>query len=188
MIDFLKGFGLTETEIALVAGLGKEVKVAPNQLLFGADKVFNEFWFIKQGMIRAYRIIDGNDFTYSFFLPGEIAVDYESYLKGSQSQFYMESISETSYYRFDKSKIEALYDQYPRIERIARAMAEKAYLRAVERVKEFQTDSLEIRYLNLISQNVTLFKLAPLQHIASFLGVKPQSLSRVRAKIANKPY
>jgi CRP-like cAMP-binding protein len=188
IITFLKEFGLSESEINLLAPLGKEVIVPANQLLFGADKVFNEFWFVQQGILRAYRIIDGNDFTYAFFLPGDIAVDYESYLKGVESNHFVESLSETVYLKFDKKKVEALYEEHPRIERIARAMAEKAYLRAVGRLKEFQTDSLESRYLHLISQHVELFKTAPLQHIASFLGAKPQSLSRVRAKLANKIY
>lgn len=188
MIEFLNKFGLSASEIDLLIPMGKEVTVPANQLLFSGNKVFGEFWFIKQGLIRSYRIKDGNDFTYSFFLPGDIAVDYESYLKELESDHFFESLSETVYLKFDKKKIEALYESHPRIERIARAMAEKAYLRAVERLKEFQSDSLESRYLHLISQNVELFKAAPLQHIASFLGAKPQSLSRVRAKLANKFY
>lgn len=188
MITFLKQFGLSDEEIDLLLPLGREVLVPANQLLFSGDKVFREFWFIKQGLIRSYRIKDGNDFTYSFFLPGDIAVDYESYLKGAESDHFFESLSETVYIRFDKKQVEALFEAHPRIERIARAMAEKAYLRAVERLKEFQSDSLESRYLHLVSQNVELFKTAPLQHIASFLGAKPQSLSRVRAKLANKFY
>ncbi len=188
MITFLKKFGLSDTEINLLMPLGKEVVVPANQLLFSGNKVFSEFWFIKQGLLRSYRIKEGNDFTYAFFLPGDFAVDFESYLKNVESDHFFESLSETVYLKFDKKKVEALYEHHPRIERIARTMAEKAYLTAVERLKEFQSDSLESRYLHLISQNVELFKAAPLQHIASFLGAKPQSLSRVRAKLANKIY
>lgn len=188
MIVFLKQFGLSQEEMDLVLPLATEVRVEANQLLFSADKVFDKFWFVQEGIIRAYRLIDGNDFTYSFFLPGDICVDYESYLKGTESNHFFEALSDSVYLKFDKQAIEALFETHPRIERIARAMAEKAYLRAVERLKEFQSDSLEVRYLNLISQNHALFQSAPLQHIASFLGVKPQSLSRIRARLANKYY
>jgi hypothetical protein len=67
-------------------------------------------------------------------------------------------------------------------------MAEKAYLSAAERLKQHQTDSLKTRYLALISKNPQLFRDVSLRHIASYLGVKPQSLSRIRAEIAGKNY
>lgn len=67
----------------------------------------------------------------------------------------------------------------------SRKMAESAYLKLLGRLREFQTETLEQRYLRLIDQNEEVFKQAPLQHIASYLGVKPQSLSRIRAKLSN---
>lgn len=185
---FLSEFQLSEEEVNLVCGLaaGKEYKA--HEVFFQADRVFDYFLFIEEGMIRSYRIVDGNDFTYSFFLPGEICVDFQSYLQGIQSNHYFETLVSTRVFRIEKKKIEALFNEYPRIERIAREMAEKAYIKAVERLKEFQTESLETRYLRLIENQEELFKAAPLQHIASYLGVKPQSLSRIRAKIVNKFY
>lgn len=185
---FLKEFKLSEEEQELVCSMAVEKEYKAHEVLFHADRVFDHFLFIEEGMIRVYRIIDGNDFTYSFFLPGEICVDFQSYLQLVQSNHYFESLVPTRIFRFEKEKIEALFNDYPRIERIAREMAEKAYLKAVERVKEFQTESLETRYLRLIQNQEELFKAAPLQHIASYLGVKPQSLSRIRAKIVNKFY
>lgn len=185
---FLKEFNLSEEELELVCSLAVEKEYKVHEVLFHADRVFDHFLFMEEGMIRAYRIIDGNDFTYSFFLPGEICVDFQSYLQRIQSNHYFETLVPTRIFRLEKEKIEALFNEHPRIERIAREMAEKAYIKAVERLKEFQTESLETRYLRLIQNQEELFKAAPLQHIASYLGVKPQSLSRIRAKIVNKFY
>lgn len=187
-MDFLKQFNLTTEEIELVSALAVVQEFKSNETIFNADKIFDYFWYIEKGMVRSYRLIDGDDFTYAFFLPGDLCVDYESYLQRKVSNHYFETLDHTIVYRFEKEKIEQLFEAHPRIERIAREMAEKAYIRAVERLKEFQTETLEARYLNLISNHEELFKAAPLQHIASFLGVKPQSLSRIRAKIVNKHY
>lgn len=185
---FLQEFHLSEEELELVCNLAVQKEYKAHEMLFHADRVFDYFFFIEEGMIRSYRIIDGNDFTYSFFLPGEIGVDFQSYLQRIPSNHYFETLVPTRLFRFEKERIEELFNEHPRIERIARAMAEKAYIRAVERLKEFQTESLETRYLRLIENQEELFKAAPLQHIASYLGVKPQSLSRIRARIANKFY
>lgn len=172
----------------MVCSLAVEKKFKAHEVVFQADKVFDYFYFIEEGMMRTYRLIEGNDYTYSFFLPGEICVDFQSYLQGIKSNQYFEALVPTRVVRCEKAKIEALFNDHPRIERIAREMAEKAYIKAVERLKEFQAESLETRYLRLIQNQEELFKAAPLQHLASYLGVKPQSLSRVRAKLANKFY
>ncbi len=67
-------------------------------------------------------------------------------------------------------------------------MAEHAYLSATERLKQFQAGDLETRYKNLLSRDPELFQKIPQYHIASYLGVKPQSLSRLKAKLAGKSY
>lgn len=180
---FLQSFGLSEEEIALMSDLGKEEKLAFGSELSNFGHVAESFYFVKKGMIRSYRIIDGDDFTYNFFLPGDICVDLESYLKKTPSGLYMEAAAHTELIRCRFSQVVPLFEEHPRIQRIALKMAEAAYLRVLERMKEFQSDSLEQRYLNLIKKHEELFRNAPLQHIASYLGVKPQSLSRIRAKI-----
>lgn len=163
--------------------LGKEERFQTGEDISMFNRLADHFYFVEQGLIRSYRIIDGDDFSYNFFLAGDICVDYESVLKKTPSQHYFEVLAPTKVIKYSYSKVEALFEEHPRIERIARKMAESAYVRVVERVKEFQSDSLEQRYLNLIENHEDIFHSAPLQHIASYLGVKPQSLSRTRAKI-----
>lgn len=186
--SFLNEFQLSKEEFELVCELAVAKEYKAHEVIFQADRVFDYFIFVEEGMIRSFRLVDGNDYTYSFFLPGEICVDFQSYLQGVESNHFFETLVPTRIVRCEKAKIEALFNEHPRIERIAREMAEKAYIKAVERLKEFQVESLETRYLRLIENQEELFKSAPLQHIASYLGVKPQSLSRIRAKLANKFY
>lgn len=183
---FLKQFNLNAEEIALMQHLGCEEEFLFGEDISTYDRNVDHFYFVQSGLIRSYRIIDGDDFTYTFYLPGDICVDYESVLKKSPSEHYFQVLAPTKVIKYSYSKIEYLFEDHPRIERIARKMAESAYIRLIERVKEFQSDTLEKRYLNLIQNHEDIFQAAPLQHIASYLGVKPQSLSRIRAKIVGK--
>lgn len=184
--EFLQQFNLNEQEVFLMERLGKEETFRAGEDISSFNRKADHFYFIKNGLIRSYRIIDGDDFTFNFFLPGDICVDYESILKKTSSQHYFQVLTPTEVIKYSYSQVESLFEEYPRIERIARKMAESAYIRLTGRVKEFQSDTLEQRYLNLIENHEGIFHLAPLQHIASYLGVKPQSLSRIRAKIVNK--
>ncbi len=184
--SFLQQFNLSEEEILLMEELGKEESFHFGEDISSYNKKIDHFYFVKEGLIRSYRIIDGDDFTYTFYLPGEICVDFESITKKEPSQHYFQVLAPTKVLRFSYSHVENLFEEHPRIERIVRKMAESAYLRLIERVKEFQSDTLEQRYLNLIQNHENIFHAAPLQHLASYLGVKPQSLSRIRAKIVKK--
>jgi CRP-like cAMP-binding protein len=189
MKDFLKNIGeLSEKEVDEFLSFGRLCRYQANEVVFSGGRPFTKLLFIETGLIRAYRIIDGNDFSYFFFSNNEFAVDFQSYLTETVSSLLFETLTETTYYEYTKSVINTFYTRMPKLERIGRLMAEKAYLSAAERLKQHQTDSLKSRYLTLISKNPQLFQEVSLRHIASYLGVKPQSLSRIRAEIAGKHY
>jgi CRP-like cAMP-binding protein len=182
---FLEQFKhFSREEIDSVLGEASRREVKDGSQLFLEGQVFSSLWFVEQGMIRAYRIINGQDFTYFFFTENQFAVDYQSYLTQTPSPLFFEALTETIYLEFSRATIERLYDRFPRFERLGRRMAEQAYLSAANRLKEFQTDDLETRYINLINRDPELFQRVPQHHIATYLGVKPQSLSRIRAKLA----
>lgn len=183
---FLNQFELSEEEVNIVLELLTPVQFVHGETIGKINVVADTIYYVESGMIRAYRIIDGDDFTYAFFPSGELCVDYRSLLLQEPSQLYLESLVNTKAYSLSYSKIQKHFAKHPRIGRIALKLSEAAYLRLAVRVNEFQTDSLEQRYLNLIENHEALFQMAPLQHLASFLGVKPQSLSRIRSKIVKK--
>ncbi len=184
--SFLNQFGLSEEETQLMMGLLTPVSFTQGERVGKVNAVADTIYYVESGMIRAYRIIDGDDFTYAFFPSGELCVDYQSLILQSPSQLYLECLSPTKAYALSYTKIQQHFAAHPRIERIGFRLSQSAYLRLADRVNEFQTDSLEQRYLNLIEHHEDLFQMAPLQHLASYLGVKPQSLSRIRAKIVKK--
>lgn len=167
-------------------GIRKNIKA--NSIISNAGYPFLRLLFLEEGLIRAYRIMDGKDMTFFFFTSGEFTVDYESFLRETESPLFFESLTDSTYIEFSKANILLLYNDYPEFERVGRIMAENAYLSATSRLKEFQADPLEKRYLRLLDRNAELFQQVPQYHIASYLGVSPQSLSRIRAKLQNKIY
>lgn len=178
----------TDQELDALVQQSNLKKVAAGTPLFEADGPFLRLWFLESGIIRAYRIVNAKDVTFFFFTAGEFAVDYESFLTEAPSSLYFEALTPCVYLAFSKSTIISLYDTYPRFERLGRLMAERAYLSATHRFKQLQVEPLQNRYLQLLRRNPELFQQIPQYHIASYLGVSPQSLSRVRARLNNKNY
>lgn len=156
--------------------------------LFWAGNQMRHLWFVESGLVRAYRILEGEDYTFFFFPKGQFAVDFESYLTGQVSPLFLETLFPTEVWEFAKVDLYTLYQQHPAMERLGRLMAERAYLSATQRLKQHQTASLESRYKALIDQAPELFQQVPQYHIASYLGVKPQSLSRLKARMAGRTY
>jgi CRP-like cAMP-binding protein len=182
-LTFLSQFNLSDEEIRLLLEIGEWVQLDKKADFSEYGKIAKHFYYVQAGLIRVYQIIDGNEVTYSFYLQGEICVDYASILKQEESQFYFEAVTPATVIKFRFEDFENYYDQFPKIGSVIRKVAESAYLKLLDRLKELQTETLEQRYLNLICNNEEIFKQASLQDIASYLGVKPQSLSRIRAKI-----
>ena len=187
--QFLRNLtSISEEAITEIEASGIRKSVKASAIFFSASGPFSKLLFLEKGLVRSYRVIDGKDITFYFFTAGEFAVDYESFLKESGISLFFDALVVCDYLEFSKPTIEALYDLFPVFERVGRIMAEQAYLSATSRVKELQAESLQDRYLKLLARNPELFQQIPQYHIASYLGVKPQSLSRVRAKLTGKIY
>lgn len=157
----------------------KEVK--KNQLLFNPNRVTEKILFIEKGILRGYRIIRGKDYTHHFYFPDWFATDFESFLTEKPSQIYIETLTDTIYYEFNKKDLLNLYKNHHQIEKLGRIIAEKAYLSTVEKLSDMQTLDLKQRYDSLIKKNPNLFQKVPQKHIASYLGASEQSLSRIKS-------
>ncbi len=187
MKNFLAAFGnFTDEQAGAFEAIGVMHSAPAKTFLFQGDRPFNKLLFIQTGIVRAFRLIDGEDFTYFFFATNDFAVDFQSYLTGAPSALFFETLSATTYIEYQKKDIDRLYTEYPIFLTIGKQMAEGAYLSAADRLKQHQTDDLRTRYLKLVSKNPSLFQNVPQHYIASYLGVKAQSLSRIRAEIAKK--
>ncbi|MEM7163466.1 MAG: Crp/Fnr family transcriptional regulator [Bacteroidota bacterium] len=167
----------------LLLNIASEKEVGKNQLLFYPNKPTNKILFLKKGLLRGYKIIDGKDCTHHFYFENWFATDYSSFLNEKPSQIYIESIEKTHYYEFNKRDLLDLYDTSHENERLARIIAERAFLTTVEKLADLQLLNLNEKYLALIKRSPSLFQRVPQKYIASYLGVSEQSLSRIKKQI-----
>jgi CRP/FNR family transcriptional regulator, anaerobic regulatory protein len=156
------------------------------EFLLQEGKVCNKISFINSGCMRVFYSVDGLENTIQFFFSDSWYTDYTSFLTGQPSVENMQALEDCEVVQFSKANIYKLYDSYPVFDRVGRVMAENAF-RSISLLNKMLTnEEPEERYLNLLKQRSELVEKIPQHYIASYLGVQPQSLSRIRKRIFQK--
>mgnify|MGYP003484294077 CR=1 FL=1 len=143
-------------------------------------------YFILEGCIREYILIDGEEKTTNFFTEEQWVVSINSISQQIPSNHFLECSLDSTLVVGNRQKEEGLYRQFPKLETISRKVMEKVFAGQQEIMASYTTDTPEQRYLKLLKSRPDLFQKIPQYQIASYVGVKPESLSRIRKRIAHK--
>lgn len=158
--------------------------VKRKEFLLNIGNVCKESFFIVNGLIRYYHLIDGEEVTGQFFFEGSWYSDYESFLLGTTSTQYIQALEKSEVAVLSKTVLQKLYIEIPKFEKFGRLMAENAFIGLRKRTEIYTHLTPEERYLKLIQQRPKVIERVPQHYIASYLGMKPQSLSRIRKRIS----
>lgn len=159
----------------------KQFKI--KELILCEGTVCKHSYFINSGCIRFFHNVDGVEQTGQFFFENGWYADYESYISGRPSKQNIEAIEKSEILMLAKTDLDALYTKIPKFERFGRLMAESAYLGTSKTNIDLTTLSPQERYLKLIEERPKVMQRVPLKYIASYLSVKPESLSRIRKRL-----
>lgn len=145
-------------------------------------KVARELFFILKGLVRLYYTKDGEEITGFIFKEHLFASSYESFLRQTPSIQTLETIEECDLLVISYARLERLYDEIPKMHLLARKVAEQRFINGQALLSSFILDSPEERYRKFEAQHGDLLLRAPHHIIASFLGITPVSMSRIRKR------
>ncbi len=140
--------------------------------------------FIEKGIIRFYLPKEENDLTFSFAFSGGFVSAYDSFLMQQPSPYQVETLSATILWRVSYKDLQDVYKQTEIGNLIGRHASEDLFLKKSKRELSLLNDTAEQRYLNLFTEQPHLLKEIPLKYIASYIGITPQALSRIRNRIS----
>ncbi len=184
---------LSESEWLEFSKLFTTVKYKKGEYIYGESVISDSLYFIVDGIVRSYKLEDdAKDFTWTFhclnmdtlnhrMLMDIAVVDYVSFTQGVPEELAFEVLIDATLIKIDKKELFALYESNPRWQKFATKMAEDSYAIMRERTFNLLTKSAKERLELLIHYFPGVFeKDVPLEHIASYLGITRQSLSRLQ--------
>ncbi|NME71698.1 Crp/Fnr family transcriptional regulator [Flammeovirga aprica] len=161
---------------------------AKGEMIFTEGKISDEIYFVTKGCVRLFYNVDGNDKTAFFYTEGQFICAGESYTYNVPAIENYQALENSEIYIFTKANIEKLIDVFPKLEIIARVATENELITYQKVLASFITKSAEERYQDLLKTKGDLVQRVPQQYIASFLGVSPETLSRIKARIYRREH
>ncbi|ANI89955.1 Crp/Fnr family transcriptional regulator [Arachidicoccus ginsenosidimutans] len=147
-------------------------------------QVSREIGFIEKGLVRYYINKEGEDLIYSFGKENEFVGNYESFLDHSLSNKNIQCIEDTTMLVVSYNNLQVLYDEIAEGQKLGRLVCENLFVEAIRQITSLYTDAPEQRYKKFLDLYLDLQQRIPQYYISSFVGVKPQSLSRIRKRLS----
>ena len=176
---------LTQEEMEVCKTFFIPKKLRKKQILLQEGDICIYNAFVEKGILRSFFIDEkGNEHIVQFAIEGWWITDLSSFLTNSNSIYTIEALEDSELLLFTTTAREALMEKVPMFERYQRLLLENAYIANQARINSALTETAEEKYIKLGIAYPGIIKRVPQHMIASYLGLKPETLSRVRKQIS----
>lgn len=148
-----------------------------------AGRVSEAIYFISEGIVRAYASRQDKEVCLDFAFPGMFTTAYASFITQTPAAVNLQAITPVSGFAFYYKDLQQLYRTHHSAEKMGRLIAEQQYLRKYQRELSFLQYTAQERYLQLLQEHPEVIQHIPVKYIASYLGIEPESLSRIRKQL-----
>ena len=177
---------LTDNELKLIDKYFDPSLLAKKDFLLTDGKICNFIAFISEGAIRHFHLKNGIEKTCDISFANSWVTDFQSFSHGTSCIMNLQALENTTVLVITKKNLSELYKACSKYETFGRLMAEQVAQRATDIAMSLSSDKPEERYLRLIKNHPDIFQRVQQKYIANFLGISPESLSRIRNRIVKK--
>ena len=178
---------LTDTEFEKLSDWFVPIKLENKMQFVKEGQVSRNLYFVDSGATHTF-IIDkkGETHTVQFGFEGYWVGDMYSFFSGNSAVFNLETLEPTTLFAMKHVDFEKACKQIPKFEMFFRILVQNGYLSSLQRIAKSFSEDAEQRYLMLIKNHPDIPQRVPQYLVASYLGIKPQSLSRIRQNLIKK--
>lgn len=177
----IESLHLTEEEQQFIDSLQEKLFFPKGTIILSEGQIISRSFHVLSGCVRKFYLKDGEEKTSDFF----IEHDSTSGVVGEKSKFFLDCIEDTTVNSVSGDQEKILYEKFPRFQSVCRISTEKKLHEYQEKFSTFISSSPEERYLQLLETRPYLLNRVPQYQLASYLGVKPESLSRIRKRLSS---
>jgi len=182
--DFITNYvNLSEGEMQDLIARFKSKTLKKNDYLLREGETCKDLAFVQYGCLRLYYIRDDIEVSVWFTFPKSSAIEIYSFISEKPSNYFIQAIEDSEVLYLPKIEINKLYQSQPKMQEMMRNYWEDVVLSLIDRFTALQKDSAEKRYLDLLNKPTYLDSI-PQKYLASFIGVTPTSLSRIRKLVS----
>jgi CRP-like cAMP-binding protein len=157
------------------------------EFVLRGGEVCNHVTFLNKGTVRVYNLVNGEELTVNFGFEGNYITDYSSFISRRPTVDYIVAMEDVEILQLAFADMQAAYDRFPVWQKFGRLIAEYILLFTVDRNRSLLYLSPEERYLKLMKDRPKVIAQIPLKYIASYLGITPEALSRIRKRMSDRP-
>lgn len=179
-----KSVSLTEEEVAATLYFFQEKKYKRNEILLRAGEVSHHVYFVQSGGLHQFYLDEaGNERTCNFTFENEFVTDLESFSQQTRSASSIKALEPTVCYQVNCVDLVELLKQSPAVSEFFRIVVERVASESIRRTKNLLSFSPEKQFNELLEQRPDIFQRVPQKLIAQYLGIAPESLSRIKKRI-----
>jgi len=175
---------LTDEEQKAVDKLNAVRNFKKGTVLLREGEINSDSFYILTGCVRQYCLIDGEEKTINFYTEEQTVISTSTTSGRKPSKYFLECIEDTTLTTTTPEQLKEIYRRFPRFQELCRIITEEELLEYHDMFAKFLTSTPQERYLNLVKTRPDLLNRVPQYQLASYLGVKPESLSRIRKRVA----
>lgn len=173
----------TDEEMQVAKSLFTEHYLKKGEFWIKEGEIKSDLVFINKGMLRAYFIKTEIEKTFDLVIENQIITSANCYNLGLPSNYFIQAVEDTWIASISKENLEQLFNLTTKWERVGRIVAETYTFELEDRIRSFVADTAQERYANLAQIQPALIQRTPQIYLANYLGITPQSLSRLRRNI-----
>lgn len=186
LFDFIsKYISLTDDEKNAILSLDIFRSVKKGTILLKEGQRSKDSYFVLQGCIRTYYVVDSEEKTTAFYTEMD-ALTPPCVISKTPSEYYISCVEDTILTVSNSDMEVEVNSKFPKFDAMCKILSEELLAKQRIDFDAFKTSSPEQRYMNLIQKRPDLIQRVPQYQLASYLGIKPESLSRLRARITQK--
>ncbi|MCC3157864.1 Crp/Fnr family transcriptional regulator [Hymenobacter sp. 15J16-1T3B] len=166
---------------ALQTGITRE-ELPEKHLLLQPGRVARKIYFVESGLVHGFTLFRERKVSSWFMREGDFVISVVSFLMQAPSTEYLELLEPSVVYSVTYDQLQLLYTHFPEFNTIGRRLTEKYYVLSEQRAYTLRTASASERYEQLLRDFPDIFQRVQVKQIASYLGIAPETLSRLRAQ------